>query len=116
MNVVVTTASGQSVTDLQEKDFTVYDNRSTRTITSFKAVGMSPKPQEAAPALKFASERAGAEADDQWDLFQYEITFDAPCAERANEYHQVGVKVDKANLIVRAPQGYFAQADDICRT
>jgi hypothetical protein len=110
MNVVVTTASGQSVTDLQEKDFTVYDNSSTQTITSFKAVAISPKPQEAPPPLlKFASERSGAEAYVQWELFQYEITYEAPRAERPNEYHRVVVKIDKPHLTIKTRQGYYAQ-------
>jgi hypothetical protein len=116
LNVVVTTKSGQPITDLQQKDFTVYDNSSTRTITSFKAVTIKPKSPQGIAPFKFAGEPSDAGSDDPWELFQYEITFDAPCAERANEYHQVGVKVDRPNLIVRARQGYFAQADDICRT
>jgi hypothetical protein len=106
LNVVITTASGQPVTDLQQKDFRVLDNGSTRTITSFQAVAMSPKPQEATPLLKFASERSGAEA---YELFQYEITYDAPRAEQPNEYHRVEVKIDKPKLTVKTRKGYYAQ-------
>jgi hypothetical protein len=114
LNVVVTTKSGQPVTDLQQRDFTIFDNNSTRTIRAFRAGIMSPKPQEGTPPIKFAGEESKAGAYDTLEVFQYEISFDAPCAERANEYHRVEVKVDKPNLIVRARQGYYAQADNIC--
>jgi hypothetical protein len=116
LNVVVTRKSGQPVTDLQQRDFAIFDNNSTRSIRSFAAVIIKPKSPEVTAPLKFAGEASDAGTDDPWELFQYEITFDAPCAERANEYHQVEVKVYKPNLIVRARQGYFAQADQICRT
>lgn len=106
LNVIVTTASGQPVTDLQQKDFTILDNKSTRTITSFKAVAMSPRPQEATPVMKFASERSGAEA---YELFQYEIVYDAPRTEQPNEYHRVEVKVDKPKLTIKTSKGYYDQ-------
>jgi hypothetical protein len=109
LNVVVTTASGQPVTDLQQKDFTILDNNSARTITSFKAVAMNPKPQETTPLLKFASERSGAVAYDQRELFQYEITYDTPSAERPDEYHRVEVKVDQPHLTIKTRKGYYAQ-------
>jgi hypothetical protein len=106
LNVVVTTASGQPVTDLQQKDFTILDNNSARTITSFKAVAMNAKPQETTPLLKFAS--SGAVAYDQRELFQYEITYDAPTAERPDEYHRVEVKVDQPHLKIKTRKGYYA--------
>jgi hypothetical protein len=116
LNVVVTTKSGQPVTDLQQRDFKIFDNNSTRRITSFAAVIIKPKSQEVTGPFKFTGEPSDAGTNDPWELFQYEITFDAACAERANEYHSVGVNVDRPNLIVRARQGYFAQADQICRS
>src|SRR5258707_11327598 len=46
LNVVVTTASGQCVTDLQQKDFKILDSNRPQTITSFRAVTISPKQVE----------------------------------------------------------------------
>jgi hypothetical protein len=116
LNVVVTTKSGQPVTGLQQRDFTIFDNNSTRSITSFAAITIKPRSPKVTGPFRFAGEPSDAGSGDRWELLQYEITFDAPCAERANEYHQVEIKVDKPNLMVRARQGYFAQADDICRS
>lgn len=39
----------------------------------------------------------------------YEITFDAPPAERPNEYHHVEITVDKPGLIARTRNGYYDQ-------
>jgi VWFA-related protein len=39
----------------------------------------------------------------------YELTFDAPPAERPNEYHQIQVQVSSPGLSARALQGYYAQ-------
>jgi hypothetical protein len=46
LNVVITTASGQCVTDLQQHDFKIFDNNLPQTITSFRAVTISPKQVE----------------------------------------------------------------------
>jgi hypothetical protein len=109
LNVVVTTASGQCVTDLQQKDFKVLDNNLYQTITSFRAVTISPKPIEV-PDRAYA---AGAGADtgcyQQGELFQYEITFNVSSDARPNEYHGVEVKVYKPNLAVQTRRGYFTQ-------
>jgi VWFA-related protein len=39
----------------------------------------------------------------------YEITFEAPVAERPNEYHHIDLKVDRPGLVVRTRDGYYAQ-------
>lgn len=39
----------------------------------------------------------------------YEISFDAPPAEKPNEYHQLEVKIAKPGLTARTRQGYYAQ-------
>src|SRR6202451_1749776 len=44
LNVVVTPKSGPPVADLQQKDFTVLDNRTPQHITSFRASGGSRAP------------------------------------------------------------------------
>jgi VWFA-related protein len=46
LNVVVTPKSGAPVTGLQEKDFTVLDNKVPQTITSFRAYDGSQEPVE----------------------------------------------------------------------
>jgi hypothetical protein len=109
VNVVVTTASGQPVTDLQEKDFVIFDNNSARPITSFDAVLIGPTRQKNAPTMKLASQVPNTGGSEQGDLFQYEITFDGAVAERPDEYHSLQVKVKRPNLKVRARKGYFAQ-------
>jgi hypothetical protein len=84
-NVVVTKASGEYITDLKQQDFTLLDNRSAQPITSFRARQIGD------------------------DLFQYELTFNAPPSAAPSEYHNVEVKVDKPNLTVRTRKGYYAQ-------
>jgi VWFA-related protein len=39
----------------------------------------------------------------------YEITFDPRSAERPNEYHHIGIILDKPGLIARTRDGYYAQ-------
>ena len=39
----------------------------------------------------------------------YELTFEAPPAERSNEYHHIAVRVDKPGLTARTRDGYYAQ-------
>jgi hypothetical protein len=114
LNVVVKTASGQWVTDLQPRDFTIFDNNSARPITSFKAGMMGPKAEGVTPPPRFASRPSNAGGYERGEHFVYEITFDAACAKRANEYHSIAVKVDKPNLIIRSRNGYYAHSDNIC--
>ena len=129
VNVVVTTASGQCVTDLQQKDFKIFDNNLPQTITSFRAVTISPKEIEVpdraySPSFRaatspkqvevperayFASNGANTGCYQEGELFQYEITFNVPSDARPNEYHGVEVKVYKPNLTIRTRRGYFTQ-------
>ena len=129
LNVVITTASGQCVTDLQQKDFKIFDNNLPQTIRSFRAVTISPKQVEVpdrayshsftavtSPKQVEVPDRAypygsGAynRCYEQGELFQYEITFNVPSDARPNEYHRVEVKVYKPNLTVRTRRGYFTQ-------
>jgi hypothetical protein len=109
LNVVITTASGQCVTDLQQKDFKILDNNLPQTITSFRAVTISPK-QVAVPDRTYAAGNgANTGCYQQGELFQYEITFNVPGDARPNEYHGVEVKVYKPNLTVRTRRGYFTE-------
>jgi hypothetical protein len=109
LNVVVTTASGECVTDLQQKDFKVFDNNLPQTITSFRAVTISPKQVEVPDRAHAADNGANTGCYEQGELFQYEITFNVPSDARPNEYHGVEVKVYKPNLTVRTRRGYFTQ-------
>ena len=130
LNVVVTTASGQCVTDLQQKDFKIFDNNLPQPITSFRAVTISPKETEVpdraySPSFKAATSPKQVEVPDraysygngvnngcyeQGELFQYEITFSVPSDARPNDYHGVEVKVFKPNLTVRTRRGYFTES------
>jgi hypothetical protein len=129
VNVVVTTASGQCVTDLQQKDFKIFDNNLPQPITSFKTVTISPKQMEVpvrdySPSFRDAASPKQVQVPDraysygnganngcyeQGELFQYEITFNVPSDAGPNEYHGVEVKVFKPNLIIRARRGYVTQ-------
>jgi VWFA-related protein len=44
LDVVVTPSSGRPVADLQQQDFTIFDNKTPRHITSFRALGGSQAP------------------------------------------------------------------------
>jgi hypothetical protein len=109
LNIVVTTASGQCVTDLQQKDFKIFDNNLPQPITSFRAVTISPKQIEVPDRAYSAGNGANTWCYEEGKLFQYEITFNVPSDARPNEYHGVEVKVYKPNLIVRARKGYYVQ-------
>jgi hypothetical protein len=108
VNVVVTTASGHWVTDLQQKDFVIYDNNSARPITSFDVVLIGPAGQKNAPIMKLASQGPNTGAENRGELFHYAITFDGAVAEQP-EYHSIEVKVMRPNLTVRTRKGYLAQ-------
>jgi len=105
LNVVVTTASGQCVTDLQQKDFKVFDDNLPQTITSFRAVTISPK-EVGVPDRAY---EPNVGCYERGELFQYEITFNVSSDARPNEYHGVEVKVYRPNLTVRTRRGYFTQ-------
>jgi hypothetical protein len=109
LNVVITTASGECVTDLQQHDFKIFDNNLPQTITSFRAVTISPKQVEVPDHAYAAGNGASTGCYEQGELFQYEITFNVPSDARPNEYHGVAVKVYKPNLTVRTRRGYFTQ-------
>jgi hypothetical protein len=128
VNVVVTTASGQCVTDLQQKDFKIFDNNLPQPIKSFKTATISPKQMEVpdhdySPSFRSATSPQQVVPDraysygngakngcyEQGELFQYEITFNVPSDAQPNEYHGVAAKVYRPNLIIRTRRGYFTQ-------
>ncbi len=39
----------------------------------------------------------------------YELTFDMPVEEKANQYHRLEIKVDKAKVTARTREGYYGQ-------
>ena len=80
--VVVKTQSGRPVTDLQQQDFKVLDNNSIRPIIGFRVITKTERPS-------------------------YEITFERATDGRPNEYHRVDIRVDRPNLSVLAPPGYY---------
>ena len=105
VDALVRTQSGQSVSDLQERDFTLWDNNVLPLkITSFQAIRVvaSRVPGTTNGSTQPQSERHG-------EIIVYELTFDAAVAKLPNGYHSLGVKVDRPNLIVLARQGYYAQ-------
>jgi hypothetical protein len=108
-NVVVTTASGQCVTDLQQQDFTIFDNNSTQAITSFRAITVNPNRVKVSHRVYVVGNGADTGCYEQGVLFQYEITFNVPSDARRNEYRSVGIRVDRPNLNVQTRQGYYAQ-------
>jgi hypothetical protein len=108
LKVVVTTASGQCVTDLQQRDFKVYDNSLSQAITSFRAVTVSPKQGEVPDPASADGNGGDTGCYQQGELFQYEVTFNVPRDARPNQYHVVEVKVLKPNLHVRTRRGYFS--------
>jgi hypothetical protein len=84
---VIVTKNKQWVTDLEEKDFKLFDRGSVRPITSFNAVPIK-----------------------DGELYQYELTFEAAMGKKPNDYHPIKVCVDRLHLSVRvAPHGYYAQ-------
>ena len=105
VDVLVTTPSGEPVADLEQLDFTLWDNNVLpMKIMSFKLVrvDVSRVPEMTKVSAQPQSERHG-------QVLVYELTFDAPVANVPNEYHSLGVKVDRPNLNVIARQGYYAQ-------
>jgi hypothetical protein len=107
-NILVTTAAGECVTDLQERDFKVFDNNLIQPIVFFRAGSISPEGVEV-PHLVYATGAGTNGCFGQNGLFRYEITFTIPDDARRNEYRKVCIKVDRPNLIVRARQGYYVQ-------
>jgi hypothetical protein len=107
-NVVVTTASGECVRDLQERDFKVFDNNVTQPIVLFRAGAISPEGVEI-PHFVYAALAPTNGCFGPSGLFRYEIIFNVPGDARVNEYRSVAIRVDRPNLIVRAPQGYYVR-------
>ena len=107
-NVVVTTASGECVTDLQERDFKVFDNNLIQPIAFFRAGSTSPEGVEI-PHLVYAAGARTHGCFRESGLFRYEITFNVPSDARVSEYRSGGISVDRPNLVVRARQGYYVQ-------
>jgi hypothetical protein len=102
--VLVSTASGQPVTDLDARDFSLWDNNVQKTITSFRFVRMN---SDRLPRTSYVS--AEPQNDRDHDVVAYEMTFDAAPGKRPDEYHELGVRVDRPKLNVLARQGYYAQ-------
>lgn len=109
MNVIVATADGQCVMDLQQQDFTIYDNNSIQPITSFKAVIIGTQQVKLPRLVYVAGDGAYRRCYEQGELFQYELTFNVPENALPNGYHRVEVKVDKPKLIIRTRHGYYTQ-------
>lgn len=100
--VLVTTSSGEPVTDLGEQDFSLWDNNVVpMRITSFRLIRINSS------RLSFVSAEP-QNAQDR-DVVAYELTFHAAVGKQPNEYHSLGVKVDRAKVNVLARQGYYAQ-------
>jgi hypothetical protein len=110
--VIVTAKSGTPVTDLQQQDFKVFDNGSIRAIQSFRAIGGTKKPARTNPLITVGSTLSASNSDGSGSFPRYEITLNAASAAKANEYHQVEIRVDRPALrVVLERQGYYAQFD-----
>jgi hypothetical protein len=109
LNVVVTTASGQCVTDLKERDFKVFDRNVTQQLVVFFRAGLISPEGTGIPHSVYAARAPTNGCFGEGGLFRYEIVFDVPSDARVNEYRGVGILVDRPNLIVRAPQGYYVR-------
>jgi hypothetical protein len=108
-NILVTTAAGECVTDLQERDFKVFDNNVTQQpITFFRAGSISPEGVEI-PHLVYAAGARTHGCFRESGLFRYEITFNVPSDARVSEYRSVGISVDRPNLVVLTRQGYYVR-------
>jgi hypothetical protein len=86
--VIVTTKFGRPVTDLQQHDFTVFDNGAIRPIQFFQAIGGTKKPAEINPLITVGSTLSASSSDGSGLFPRYEITLNAATAAKANEYHQ----------------------------
>ena len=109
VNVTVATADGQCVMDLQQQDFTIFDNNSIQPITSFRAVIIGMQDVKLPHLVYVSGDGANRRCYEQGELFQYELTFNAPENALPNGYHRVCVKVDKPKLSVRTRDGYYAR-------
>jgi hypothetical protein len=110
--VIVMTNSGTPITDLQQQDFTIFDNGAIRSIQSFRAIGGTKKQAEINPLITVGSTISASNSEVSGFFPRYEITFNAASAAKANEYHQVEVRVDRPSLrVVLERQGYYAQFD-----
>ncbi|NYF52475.1 hypothetical protein [Tunturiibacter gelidoferens] len=105
--VVVADGSGRPVTDLQQQDFTVFDDNLIRPIRAFVMVTGRKRTNEGYGVIREAALRSGGR-DELLKLFpRYEITFDEPIDLRAKEYREVGIKVDRPGLKIITGQGYY---------
>jgi hypothetical protein len=102
--VVVTTQSGQPVTDLDERDFSIWDNSVEKRITSFQSPRTPPS-----GSVQVVQMTGQAKVVSGHPIGAYLLYFDAAIGKEPNEYHALGVRVDRPNLNVIARQGYYAQ-------
>jgi hypothetical protein len=100
--VIVLDSSGHPVTDLRQKDFTVFDDEFIRPIRVFAAVGEN----KGSPKLRAVEMRSNTQASAA-NVPRYEITFDAAVASELKEYHRVEVKVDRPDLQIITSRGYL---------
>jgi hypothetical protein len=103
VHVFVTTVSGEPVTDLDERDFSIWDDGIEKRITSFQR-----NPMAASESVQVGQVTGAAKALTLQPTGAYELTIDAAIAKEPNEYHSLGVKVDRPKLNLVARQGYYA--------
>jgi hypothetical protein len=94
--IIVMTDDGRPVTDLQEKDLTVFDQGSIRSITSFRAFrgecGLGP----AISYVDFSKNRPNR----GWDCFpRYELGFDSTATIR-HRYPEIKIKRPGLKILV----------------
>ncbi len=116
--VVVLTESGRPVTDLLRQDFKVWDAGVERPITGFRvipegvgAVEISlPGGNASAGGRRGDGERPDGSGGRPGRLPWYEITFEGAIAAGPEEFHTVGIGVDRPYLKVMARSGYYAKS------
>jgi hypothetical protein len=106
--VIVTTNAGVPVSDLQQQDFTVYDNDKAIPITSFRYVTEAEDRLPKASLTRVSGVQPTATVEKPGGFPRYEITFVAAKSRKVNAYHEVGIKVNRPDLVLKARQGYFA--------
>lgn len=116
--VVVLTESGRPVTNLERQDFTVWDGTVKRPITGFRvipegvgAVEISlPGGNASAGGRRGDGERPDGSGGRPGRLPRYEITFEGAIAAGPEEFHTVGIGVDRPYLRVMTRSGYYAKS------
>lgn len=90
--VIVATGDGDPVTDLQKKDFTVFDQDSIRPITSFRAFRGK---DASGPTISYAHLSNNARSTDRGRFSRYELSFDC---EATTPHEKPQIKINRPDV------------------